>query len=217
MLVACSIVIYFWILVPFFKMPAFLSEYIIVRLPIFALGVIFVKLFGQTDNSLLKARYKTKKLVTSYGVFEWDGSVREVQSGSQKFYVFYEGINADSIYQRGNKVFICPVDMAKKAGHNWLLKANLTVNKPIPKEFEQYTVGMDFCLYGAIPAADFGEVSVTILEIESRIALQDDTIKRQRLLLSDCLKMLSDKHAVKNLGSDEVIDKIEKMLKGGQS
>ena len=215
MLVACGIVIYFWVLVPFFKMPAFLGEYFIIRLPMIAVGIIFMKLFGKDDNSMLKARYRTKKLVTSHGVFECDGSMREKISGSQKFYVFYEGINADGIYQRGNKVFICPAEMVKKSGHSWILKADLAVNKSIPKEFDQFVIGMDFCLYGNTPSADFGDVSVEIQEVKSRLELQDDTIKRQRLLLTDCLKMLSEKHAVKNLGSDEIINKIEKMLKGG--
>jgi len=215
-LIAGVIIVYFWVLVPFLHAPAILSEYVTLRIPLIALGVIVVKVFGN-DESLLKARYKTKKLVTSFGVFEWDGSMREVQSGSQKFYVFYEGINANGIYRRGDKVFICPVDMAKKAGHNWLLKADLSVNTAIPTVLEPYKAGVSYCLYGNTPSADFGEVCIRIQEIKSRMELQDETIKRQRMLLAESLKMLSDKHAVKNLGSDKVVDEIEKALRGNQS
>ena len=215
-LVAGVIVVYFWFFVSFFNAPTIFGEYYAVRLPLVAVGILIVKLFGN-DDSLLRARLKTSKLVTSYGIFGCDGSVREVQSGSQRFLVFYEGINADGIYQRGDKVFICPKGMVKKAGHNWLLKADLKVNGTIPEKFEPYTVKMKYCLYGNTQSADFGNVTVQIQEISSRAKLQDETIKAQRALLTESLKMLSDKHAVKTMGSDELIDKLEKTLKGGQS
>ncbi|MDY0292550.1 MAG: hypothetical protein RBR02_09480 [Desulfuromonadaceae bacterium] len=212
---AVLVIVYFWFFVKIFNAPLIFGEYYASIFPFIAIGILIKSL--RNDESELLAKYKTRKLITSYGIFEWDGSLREIQSGSQKFYVFYEGIDALGIKKRGDKVFVCPVEMTAKAGNNWLLKADLQVNGSIPTEIEPFTEKTDYCLYGNVQSGEFGDVSVDIQDVKSRMEIQDRTIKGQRLLLADVLKMLSDKHSIKTLGSDEIMDRIEKSLKGDRS
>ena len=212
-IVPALILFYFWILVGIFKIPVpeFLSEYYQIRLCWLAVGILLVKFFVKTSD-ILKARLKTKKVVTNFGVFESDGSMYHVRVGEENYLVFFEGINADGIYERGDVVFICPEGQISKAGRNVLIKTELFQGGAVPVEFDQFTNGMRYCLYGSEISTEFGNFDGDRVDHKVRADSLSNTVRVQRDVISECMGLLSNKETLKRMRSEEVLKKIENIL-----
>ncbi len=209
--VSVSVIVYFWVLVGFFKFPEFLSEYYQVRLTFLAVGVLLCK-FISKDESRLLARLKTKKIITNYGVYEWDGGRYKVWVDDKAYCVFYEGINAENIHERGNVVFICPEEFVSQAGMNILIKAELSQDGTIPAELEQFVQKSKFRLYGTVQSADFGEITAEVINYKTRAEALEITNAALRKTVNECMKLLSDKQTIKNMRSEDLAKSIENAL-----
>ncbi|WNY25162.1 hypothetical protein [Methanolapillus millepedarum] len=219
--IAGAILIYFWGLKGLLKLPLpdIIPDSMVSWVTWAALG-FFVSFSFLPDNSAellyLTAKLRSKKIICNYGVFSWDGSSYQVTAGGMEYSVFYEGVNAFGIVERGNKVFICPTDLISFAGYNRLIKADLKETVSVPVGLERFLSGIDYCLYGVLPNTEFGYVSAKAEHMEDLLK----TLYERNQALTEAnagyMKMLMDAGTINKMNGSELDFLFEKEL-GGDS
>ena len=165
------------------------------------------------DNPYYELKWWSPKILCSKGVFSWNGRSYEVVLGSEKYSVFFEGLNAGGIVEEGDTVFICPSEMVSLNGKNRILKAEMELTKTIDPVFTGLS-GYKFVLQGINEDAIFGKVSLENQKCRDIIKILEERNGHLEKANADYMKRLSDRGTVNSLNNPELLKMMDDRLKG---
>jgi len=180
----------------------------------FSVGILVFRYFGEEEDPFWFLKWHSPKIVCGRGVYSWSGESREVTFGTEKYTIFFEGINAGGVVEKGKSVFICPTRLVSSCGKNRLLKAKMKVTKTLDPDFDGLS-DYKFVLLGMSEDAAFGSVSLENQKYKDVIDLLEARNAQLERANEDYVRRLSERGMVNSLNNPDFVDMIDRRLKGG--
>lgn len=208
------VILYFGVVIDVlhWSVPELLSESTRTAVVWCSIGAIIAMNFEKEEPDFFEIMWMTPKIICNKGVFTWNGSSRKITSAGVEYTVFYGGMNALGVNSENGTVFICPSEMVETVSKNKLIKAKLEKTEILAPEFKGFSK-TDFIMFGSLPDAIFGEITVKEESLKNEIELLKEQNKRLEDANSLYMKLISDKGMVNSINNPEIMQYIDQRLK----
>lgn len=209
-----AVIFYFGVIIDVlhWSVPELLSESMRMAVVWFSIGAIIAMNVEKEEPTFFEIMWMTPKIICNKGVFTWNGSSRRIISAGVEYTVFYGGMNALGMNTENGTVFICPSEMVETVSKNKLIKAKLEKTEVLAPEFKGFSK-TDFIMFGNLPDAVFGDVTVKEESLADEITLWKEQNKRLEEANSLYMKLISDKGMVNSINNPEIMQYIDQRLK----